>query len=245
MSPAAGGMVPPNENHFVKLPYTPLQAPAAPPLQAEGLEKVPVVVLPLHSHLAPACCKAAALRPDLRVSFVWQEGGALPVAFSGSVRRLRDLDLLHTVVSSGNCSGGDVEAPNIYAGLLAAAAVSDLILVGIGPGVVGYRGAVRTRGHVGGNRLERGLCPGRGAGTRAPHLRRRSQIPAPGGFAPHPVGPPGRAGQRPGRATGIGRRGFCRRSFCPAPLHPGFFRGRWIRGAVRGNLREHGKDLFG
>ncbi len=137
VSPVVGGTVPQNENHFVKLPYTPLQAPAAPPLQAEGLEKVPVVVLPLHSHLAPACCKAAALRPDLRVSFVWQEGGALPVAFSESVRQLRNLGLLHTVVSSGNCSGGDIEAPNIYAGLLAAAAVSDLILVGIGPGVVG------------------------------------------------------------------------------------------------------------
>jgi hypothetical protein len=45
--------------------------------------------------------------------------------------------LLHTVVSSGNCFGGDVEAPNVYAGLLAAAAVSEVILVGIGPGVVG------------------------------------------------------------------------------------------------------------
>ncbi|CAN5630886.1 DUF3866 family protein [soil metagenome] len=135
--PARGGTAPTNENHFVKLPYTPLQVLAPPPEQAESLEGVPVVVLSLHSHLSPACCAAAALWPGCRVSFVWQEGGALPVALSKSVRRLRELGLLYTVVSSGNCFGGDVEAPNVYAGLLAAAAVSEVVLVGIGPGVVG------------------------------------------------------------------------------------------------------------
>ncbi len=59
------------------------------------------------------------------------------MAFSKSVQQLQDCDLLHTVVSAGNCFGGDIEAPNIYAGLLAAAVVSEVILVGIGPGVVG------------------------------------------------------------------------------------------------------------
>ncbi|CAN5698583.1 hypothetical protein BH24ACT22_BH24ACT22_10160 [soil metagenome] len=135
--PTSGGTAPENDKHFVKLPYTPLQAPAAPPEQAESLEGVPVVVLPLHSHLAPACCAVAALMPDCRVSFVWQEGGALPVAFSKSVRQLQERDLLHKVVSAGNCFGGDVEAPNIYSGLLTAAEVSEVILTGIGPGVVG------------------------------------------------------------------------------------------------------------
>lgn len=135
--PAAGGDAPANENHFVKLPYTPLQSPAAPPDQAESLEGVPVVVLPLHSHLAPACCAAADLRPDHRVSFVWQEGGALPVAFSRSVSQLQERGLLHATVSAGNCYGGDVEAPNIYAGLLAAARISDVVFAGIGPGVIG------------------------------------------------------------------------------------------------------------
>ena len=135
--PASGGTTPANENHFVKLPYTPLQFPASPPEQAESLQRTPVVVLPLHSHLAPACCAAADLSPDCRVSFVWQEGGALPVAFSKSVRELRERNLLSAVISTGNCFGGDVEAPNVYVGLLAAAAVSDMIIVGIGPGVVG------------------------------------------------------------------------------------------------------------
>lgn len=128
---------PENENHFVKLPYTPLQFPVPPAAQVENLQGVPVLVLPLHSHLGPACCSVADLWPGGRTSFLWQEGGALPVAFSDAVRELEDKDLLHAVVSSGNCFGGDVETPNVYSGLLAAAAVSDVVVVGIGPGVVG------------------------------------------------------------------------------------------------------------
>lgn len=135
--PARGGAAPQNENHFVKLPYTPLQFPVEPVEQAESLNGFPVVVLPLHSHLAPACCATKDLQPESRISFVWQEGGALPVGFSKAVRQLKERGLLDVVVTSGNCFGGDVEAPNLYAGLLAAAAISDVVLVGIGPGVVG------------------------------------------------------------------------------------------------------------
>ena len=140
--PAGGpdAAVPENEDHFVKLPYTPLQHPSPPPLEREDLVGVPVVVLPLHSHLAPACCAAADLRPGARVAFVWQEGGALPVAFSRVVEELVGRGLLHAVVSSGACFGGDFEAPNVYSGLLSAAGPAvraDVVLVGIGPGVVG------------------------------------------------------------------------------------------------------------
>jgi hypothetical protein len=140
--PSAGApSVPANANHFIKLPYTPLQFPAPPPPQAEDLSEVPVVVLPLHSHLAPACCAVASLRPGCRVAFVWQEGGALAVPLSNTVRELEGSGLLHLVVSVGSCFGGDVEAPNVYAGLLAAAGDADLVLAGIGPGVVGTAGS--------------------------------------------------------------------------------------------------------
>ena len=141
--------VPRNEDHFVKLPYTPLQHPATPPLERDDLVGVPVVVLPLHSHLAPACCAAADLRPGVRVAFVWQEGGALPVAFSRAVEELAERGLLHAVVSSGACFGGDFESPNVYSGLLSAAGPAvraDLVLVGIGPGIVG---AATAHGHGG------------------------------------------------------------------------------------------------
>lgn len=139
-----------NQDHFVKLPYTPLQHPAPPPTEREDLVGIPVVVLPLHSHLAPACAAAADLRPGATVAFVWQEGGALPVAFSEVVRELVERKLLHAVVSSGSCFGGDVEAPNVYSGLLSAAEETsvgaDLVIVGIGPGVVG---TATAHGHGG------------------------------------------------------------------------------------------------
>jgi hypothetical protein len=136
--PATGSArAPANEDHFVKLPYTPLQFPVSPAPQAENLDGAPIVILPLHSHLAPACCAASALRPGCRVAFVWQEGGALPVAFSDTVRELKEKALLHAVVSCGDCFGGDLEAVNVYSGLLAAAGIADLVLVGIGPGVLG------------------------------------------------------------------------------------------------------------
>ncbi|WP_119068057.1 DUF3866 family protein [Rubrobacter indicoceani] len=141
----------PNNDHFVKLPYTPLQFPAQLPKGVHGtsnasargdlpeadlpLRGVPVVVLGLHSHLAVACSAAASRRR--RVSFVWQEGGALGVGFSGSVRELRSSGLLGPVVSVGACFGGDLEAPNIYSGLEVAASAGDIVLVGIGPGIVG------------------------------------------------------------------------------------------------------------
>lgn len=134
---ASNSAAPENEDHFVKLPYTPLQFPAPPAAQVENLQGVPVLVLPLHSHLGPACCAAADLWPGSKVSFVWQEGGALPVAFSDAVRELKDKGLLRTVVSSGNCFGGDVETPNVYSGLLSAAVTSDVVVAGIGPGAVG------------------------------------------------------------------------------------------------------------
>jgi hypothetical protein len=135
--PAAGGEVPENRDHFVKLPYTPLQHPAPPARQAASLRGVPVAVLPLHSHLAPACAALAERSPEKRVAFVWQEGGALPVAFSRTVRELRARGMLHATISCGNCFGGDLEAPNVYAGLLAAAGAADVVLAGIGPGVIG------------------------------------------------------------------------------------------------------------
>ncbi len=136
--PGSGGDAPENRNHFVKLPYTPLQFPASPGETAGDLIGVPVAVLPLHSHLMVACAAAASLRSGLRVAFVWNDGGALPVAFSRSVAELKEKGLLHAVVSSGNCFGGDIEAVNEYSGLLSAAGGGvDLILAGIGPGVVG------------------------------------------------------------------------------------------------------------
>jgi hypothetical protein len=116
--------------HVMKLPYSPLQF-AARHAEEDGeprtsLEGRRVVCLTLHSQLAPVC---AALR-DLRVAYVQLAGGALPVSLSDAVRAL-DLE----TVAVGACFDGDREAVNAASGLLACDA--DVIVCGIGPGIVG------------------------------------------------------------------------------------------------------------
>ena len=126
--------------HVMKLPYTPLQfatrhgeedtAPADPPV----LEGVPVVACSLHSQVAPAC---AALR-GLRVAYVQVPGGALPLALSDAVRELRGAGLVELTVAAGASFGGDVDTVNVFSALaVARARGADVVVGGIGPGVVG------------------------------------------------------------------------------------------------------------
>ena len=66
----------------------------------------------------------------LRVAYVQLPGGALPISLSDAVRALE----LETV-AVGACFDGDQEAVNAASGLLACDA--DVIVCGIGPGIVG------------------------------------------------------------------------------------------------------------
>jgi hypothetical protein len=74
------------------------------------------------------------------------DGGALDAALSDTVRRLRELGWLETVVTVGHAVGGDLEAVNVYSGLLAARAVAgaEAAIVGMAPGVVGTSTAFGT-----------------------------------------------------------------------------------------------------
>lgn len=137
--------------HIMKLRYTPAQLPVlaaeeeASPHHALLREKsdlagLPVVIAGLHSQLAPA---AAALRlalgPRATLVYVMTDGGALPLAFSGLVRRLIQAGLLDKTVTVGHAFGGDLEAVTLFSGLLAARWVlgADAAVVAMGPGVVG------------------------------------------------------------------------------------------------------------
>jgi hypothetical protein len=125
--------------HVVKLPYTPLQtamrhAEEAVPL-AETLGRMPVVCCSLHSQLAPVC---AGLGLGVRVAYVQLPGGALPVGLSDAVRVLGEHDLLAAAVGVGACVGGDVHCVTVHSALAwAAAAGFDIVVCGIGPGIVG------------------------------------------------------------------------------------------------------------
>lgn len=140
---------PPSEGHIMKLRYTPLQAqvqaaeePGSPHRDAiertSGLDGLPVVWVPLHSMVgaAAAGAKAAGAR---RVAYLMTDGAALPAWFSDQAHELRAAGLLDSVVTCGQALGGDVEAVNVFSGLLAARAVSeaDAVIVADGPGKVG------------------------------------------------------------------------------------------------------------
>lgn len=141
----------PGPGHIVKLRYTPYQLaclaseePASPhhgdfgagPVGSE-LKGIPVVACCLHSQVAPACAAAAAA--GRRVAYVHTDGGALPAVFSDSVWALRSEGVIAAVVTAGHAFGGDLEAVGVHSGLIAAcrAASAEVVVAGMGPGVVG------------------------------------------------------------------------------------------------------------
>ena len=139
--------------HVMKLNYTSLQHPVEPvelPVFAgrdiggqgtpEGQERsIPVLVLPLHGHLAPATWAAALATPGLKVGYVQTAGGALPGSLSRDVAQLRERDLLCGHITVAPAYGAEHEALSV-AGALDAAAHGlgwDAAFVGPGPGIIG------------------------------------------------------------------------------------------------------------
>jgi hypothetical protein len=133
--------------HVMKLNYTSLQHPVEAielPLRPSGATErsgrsMPVLVLPLHGHLAPAAWAAAQAAPGLRLGYVQAAGGALPGSLSRDVARLRERDLLRGHITAAPSYGGGHEALSV-AGALDAAAHGlgwDAALVGPGPGIIG------------------------------------------------------------------------------------------------------------
>jgi hypothetical protein len=127
--------------HVMKLNYTSLQHPIDPVEEAEGREetKPPVLVLPLHGHLAPAVWAAAQEHPGLRLGYVQGAGGALPGSLSRDVVELRGRELLAGHITAGAAHGGDREAITLIGALDAGARALgwDAIVCGPGPGILG------------------------------------------------------------------------------------------------------------
>jgi hypothetical protein len=142
-----------DDAHVMKLNYTSLQHPVepterpvarfeSPDKQDKGTtergEGVPVVVLPLHGHLAPAAWAVAQAAPGTRIGFVQTAGGALPGSFSRDVRELRERVLLAGHVTAAPAYGGEHEALSTVGALDAAAELGwDAVLAGPGPGIIG------------------------------------------------------------------------------------------------------------
>ena len=143
--------------HIMKLRYTPMQtevlaveAPESPHhatmAAADTIDGMPVLAASLHSQLLPVVAGVRTRAPNARITYVMTDGGALDASVSDTVRRLRELGWLTSVITVGHAVGGDLEAVNVYSGMLAAKAVTeaDVTVVGMGPGVVGTATAFGT-----------------------------------------------------------------------------------------------------
>jgi uncharacterized protein DUF3866 len=140
------------DEHVMKLNYTSLQHPVAPielPLHLmsdmaaqstlEPKATPPVLVLPLHGHLAPATWAAAQGSPGLRIGYVQTAGGALPGSLSRDVAELRERGLLCGHITAAPTYGGEEEALSVAGALDAAAGQLgwDAVIAGPGPGIIG------------------------------------------------------------------------------------------------------------
>lgn len=141
----------PEKGHIMKLRYTPNQVKCLAVEEEESpwrarieefgsLMKTPVVVATLHSMLPAVVCgikRGGAAK--IRLAYVMTDGAALPLPMSRLVAKLKNLGLIDATITVGNAFGGDYEAVNIYSGLIAAkrVAAADVIVVSMGPGIVG------------------------------------------------------------------------------------------------------------
>jgi hypothetical protein len=125
--------------HVIALPYTPgqLATPFGEEDQADRVERLsglPVVCTGLHSQLAPVCAALAGRR----VVYVQLGGGALPVTLSDTLRTLKARKLVETAIAVSPCLDGDVQCVTTAAALTQAVSRgADVVVCGIGPGIVG------------------------------------------------------------------------------------------------------------
>jgi hypothetical protein len=134
--------------HIMKMRYTPWQcrvlsveeedSPYHDLIQnTDDLARTPVLVGTLHSMLGPL--NACLAMRSLKVAYVMTDAASLPISWSRTVDQLKRDGMLLGTVTVGNAWGGDLEAVNVFSGLLAARAVfrPDVIIVTMGPGIVG------------------------------------------------------------------------------------------------------------
>lgn len=154
LGPSAAG-----DEHVIKLNYSSLQHPVEPVESLSGVARsqahdmrgdgtaeasgaaaatIPVGVLPLHGHLAPAAWAASQARPDLKLGYVQTGGGALPGSFSRDIAELRERGLLCGHITAAPAYGGEYEALSTVGALDAAGRLGwDGALIGPGPGIIG------------------------------------------------------------------------------------------------------------
>lgn len=136
--------------HIMKLRYTPMQhsvvsveeddSPDQDSIrQFESLDGMPVVCCELHSQIAGIAAGIKSLHPEARVVYVMTDGASLPYGFSRLAAQMSGARLIDGSITCGQAFGGEIEAINVYTGLIAAKQVSsaDYAIVAQGPGNAG------------------------------------------------------------------------------------------------------------
>lgn len=141
----------PGPGHIMKLRYTSLQHDAGAaeedhPDLPSSLPGVPVVACSLHSQVAVVAAVVRHLTPGARIAYVMTDGAALPIALSDLVHALRERGVLDVTVTAGHAFGGDLEAVAVPSALALAhhVARADVVVAGMGPGVVGTASVLGT-----------------------------------------------------------------------------------------------------
>ncbi len=140
----------PGPGHIMKLRYTSVQLDTGAAEEHHDVPAdllgTPVVVGTLHSQVPLVAAAYLREHPAARVVYVMTDGAALPLALSDLVVAMRDGGLVHATVTAGQAFGGDLEAVSVPSALALAVHVldADLVVVAMGPGVVGTGAALGT-----------------------------------------------------------------------------------------------------
>lgn len=131
--------------HIMKMRYSALQFESGVAeefenyTQENNIEGTPVIAAPLFSQVAPIATLIKKRRPDLKIAVVISDSAALPLAIADLMVQMKEKKLVDSSITFGHAYGGDIEAINIFTALLSAKHVAnaDIIIVTMGPGIVG------------------------------------------------------------------------------------------------------------
>ncbi|MCB1257585.1 MAG: DUF3866 family protein [Microthrixaceae bacterium] len=137
-------LIAPGPDHIMKIRYTSLQADVGTeelvdPRCDDPITGIPVVVCSVHSQVAAVAAAFAKSVPRRKLVYVMTDGASLPMAMSDLVETMKERELISSTITAGHAFGGDVEAVTVPSalGLAVHALSADVVVVGMGPGVVG------------------------------------------------------------------------------------------------------------
>ncbi len=103
-----------------------------------SLHGKPVLIAELHSMIPIVYTTLKAFQEEMKLTVIISDEASIPLMMSEHVRILKK-DNRVTTISIGQAFGGDIEAVNLQTALQCACTIieSDMILISLGPGVVG------------------------------------------------------------------------------------------------------------